>query len=172
MIKDTVLARRTVRRFTDEQISKEELNDLLMYASMAPSNGNAHPVEFIVVSDKEDLDYLSKIDKFGAKHIANVPQVILFIANKSLCKYWVQEASMTAAFFQLLAEDAGWNTGYIPFNENKTDDKEDAEDYVRKHFDIPDNYGVLAMVALGKKDERVRKRKEFPIDEKIHEGKF
>lgn len=168
MLKDTILKRRTVRRFTDEKMPIETLKELLMYASMAPSNANAHPVEFIIVDEKEELDYLASMDKFGAKHLANVPLAIIIIANKDICKYWVQEASMTAAYLDLLIQEEGFQSGYIPFHNNTTDKRQDAEDYIKEHFKIPDNFGALGVISLGKKDERVRARKEFPIDEKIH----
>ena len=36
-----------------------------MYASMGPSNGNSHPVEFIIVDDKEKIEELSNMDSFA-----------------------------------------------------------------------------------------------------------
>ncbi|KGF11363.1 hypothetical protein HMPREF1633_06325 [Tissierellia bacterium S5-A11] len=172
MLKDTIIKRRTVRRFTDEKMPLETLKELLMYASMAPSNANAHPVEFIVVSEKEDFAYLAAMDRFGAKHLADAPLAVLIVANKDVCKYWVQEAAMTTAYLDLLVQEEGYQAGYLPFHDNTTDKNKDAEAYVRDYFNIPDNYGALGILSIGKKDERVRTRKEFPIDEKIHENRF
>ena len=74
MLKDTILKRRSVRKYKDKEVDKEKLEELLMYASMGPSNGNSHPVEFIVVDDKEKIEELSNMDSFATLSWINVKE--------------------------------------------------------------------------------------------------
>ena len=66
MLTDIIKNRRTVRAFKDKKVERETLEKLLMYASMAPSNGNAHPVEFLVIDDKEN----TVIYPYGKKNLS------------------------------------------------------------------------------------------------------
>ena len=172
MLKETILNRRTVRKYTKDELEKEKLEELLMYASMGPSNGNSHPVEFIVVSDADKKKTLAGVEKFGTAYIADAPTVVLIIANKEVCKTWVEEGAIAASYFQLLLEEEGFSSSWINIHGNTTPDKEDTEDYIRREFHIPEKYGVLCMIPFGKKNERVRARKEFEIGEKAHYESF
>lgn len=172
MLKDTIFNRRTVRKYTDEAIDRDLLEELLMYASMGPSNGNSHPVEFLVVEDEEGKKKLAGIEQFGTAYVAQAPTVVVIIADTEICKTWVEEGAIAASYLQLLLEEEGFSSSWINIHGGKTPDKEDTEDYIRREFEIPDKYGVLCMIPIGKKNERTRKRKKFDIGEKAHYEKF
>lgn len=172
MLKETIFNRRTVRKYTDEVPDKALLEELLMYASMGPSNGNSHPVEFLIVEDPESKKKLAGIERFGTAYVATAPLVVVIIANTEICKTWVEEGAIAASYLQLLLEEEGFSSSWINIRGGKTPDKEDSEDYIRKEFGIPEKYGVLCMIPVGKKNERTKKRKEFEIGEKAHYEKF
>ena len=47
--------RRSIRQFTDEPVSREDLDKLLKAALLAPSGMGKQPVECIVVQDRETI---------------------------------------------------------------------------------------------------------------------
>ena len=55
--------RRSIRNYTDEKVSEEELRLILESARQAPSGENAQPWRFIVVRDKKNKDFLSELGK-------------------------------------------------------------------------------------------------------------
>jgi len=55
--------RRSIRNYTDEKVSEEDLRLILESARQAPSGENAQPWRFIVVRDKKNKDFLSKLGK-------------------------------------------------------------------------------------------------------------
>ena len=61
-----VLDRRSIRKYTDEKISEEDLKLILESARQAPSGENAQPWRFIVVKDQENKDFLSFVGKNGS----------------------------------------------------------------------------------------------------------
>lgn len=50
---DAIMTRRSVRKFTDHNVTDEEINQLLEAAQWAPSWSNTQCWEFIVIRDKE-----------------------------------------------------------------------------------------------------------------------
>lgn len=171
-LKELIFNRRTTRKYKGEPMDLEELKDLLMHASMGPSKGNAHPVEFLIVEDPESKKFLSQLERFGTIYVKDAPQVILILGDKSVDKTWIEEATITASYLGLLIEAAGYKSSWINLRGETTKDGEDTEEVVREYFNIPDNYGVLTMIPLGQKNERTRKRKEFDISPKVHLEKF
>ena len=52
---------RSIRNFTDESVTREEIEELLELAAYAPTGGNAQDVEWIVIDNREKLAEISKI---------------------------------------------------------------------------------------------------------------
>ena len=71
---ETILTRRSIRKYTDEKISDETLNALLSCAFSAPSAMNRRPFHVIVVDDKDML-----------QKIADAGMYTKMIANASMC---------------------------------------------------------------------------------------
>lgn len=61
-----ILDRRSIRKYTDEKISDEDIKQILESARQAPSGENAQPWRFIVVRDQESKDFLSEVGKGGS----------------------------------------------------------------------------------------------------------
>ena len=69
-----VFKRHSVRKFKDEKVSDDLIENLLKAGMQAPSSCNSQPWEFIVVSKSEDKQTISKMHKFatpaaGASHL-------------------------------------------------------------------------------------------------------
>ena len=55
-----VKSRYSTRQFTDEKIPDETIEKIIEIASYAPSSWGGHPVEFIIIRDKETLKKLGE----------------------------------------------------------------------------------------------------------------
>ncbi|WP_295114380.1 nitroreductase family protein [uncultured Methanobrevibacter sp.] len=60
-----IFKRHSVRRFTDEKVTDEKIENLLKAGMQAPSACNAQPWEFVVVSKKEDKEAISNMHQFA-----------------------------------------------------------------------------------------------------------
>lgn len=60
---ENILTRRSIRKYTEEQIKEADLNLILDAARFAPSGGNSQRWHFIVVQNKEKLHELNTIIK-------------------------------------------------------------------------------------------------------------
>lgn len=60
---DTILARRSIRAYTDEPLTQEELDTVLECAVWAPSGMNRQTTKYVAVQDKALMTLLSEDDK-------------------------------------------------------------------------------------------------------------
>ena len=172
MLKDIIFERRTTRKFKEDKIDHELLNEILKYSLMGPSYGNSKPVEFIIVEDKNTLSTLSNIETFGTDFIADCPSVIVVMADTELSQTWVEECSIAASYIQLLAQEAGLNTAWINLKDGDTRDNIPMQDFTRSLFNLPKNYSTLCMIPIGYGNDKKRKRVDFDPSDKIHIEKY
>src|ERR1017187_5382103 len=57
---ELIQARRSIRRFSDRAVSREDIVCLLEAARWAPSNHNRQPWKFIVIEDKQEIKQLAE----------------------------------------------------------------------------------------------------------------
>jgi nitroreductase len=72
---EAILTRRSIRRFKDQTVSREQIEKLLEAARWAPSAGNLQPWIFVVVTAEETRAELSKA-ALGQRFVAEAPAVI------------------------------------------------------------------------------------------------
>ena len=80
-----IFKRKSVRKFTDEEVSDELIEILLRAGMQAPSSCNSQPWEFIVVSKDEDKKAISEMHRF-AKPAAGASHLIITIGNLNEAK--------------------------------------------------------------------------------------
>ena len=80
-----IFKRHSVRKFTDEKVPEELIENLLKAGMQAPSSCNAQPWEFIVVSKEEDKKAISEMHRF-AKPAAGASHLIITLGNLNQAK--------------------------------------------------------------------------------------
>ena len=61
-------SRRSCRNYTGEKISEEIVNEILKIALLAPSSWGRHPVEFVVVRDKDMIKKSHVVKEWEQDH--------------------------------------------------------------------------------------------------------
>lgn len=77
---ETLANRVSVRAFTDEPVTDEQVDAVLKAAFRAPTSSNIQSYSVIVVRDPETLEKLSVITA-GQKHVKNAPVFLAFCAD-------------------------------------------------------------------------------------------
>lgn len=170
---ELILNRRSIRKYSDEQISPESVKLILETALVAPSSKGKMPCQFVVVEDKEMLAKLAESKDFGTKPIETCPLAVVVTSDPAVSDCWVEDASIAALMMQLQAEDCGLGSCWVQIANRMRKDGSPSEDYVRNLLSIPDGIRVLCIVTFGKKDEE---RKPYDPEkckwEKIHIGQW
>jgi nitroreductase len=108
---DTIFSRRSIRRYTEQPVSEEEIKTLLEAAMAAPSASNRKPWHFVVVSERETLNRLAEAHKY-AKMLNEAPLCISVCGDQSVSeRFWVQDCS--AATENLLLAVAALGLGAV-----------------------------------------------------------
>ncbi|MBQ7928022.1 MAG: nitroreductase family protein [Methanobrevibacter sp.] len=80
-----IFKRHSVRKFKDEKVPDEVIENLLKAGMQAPSSCNSQPWEFIVVSDAEDKLAISRMHNF-AKPAEKASHLIITLGNLNEAK--------------------------------------------------------------------------------------
>lgn len=170
---ELITKRRSMRRFTEEELSQDEVVALLKAALMAPSSKNTRCWQFVVVDDREMLERLSHCKAHGAELLAGAPLAIVVLGDPLVSDVWIEDASIASILIQLQAEDLGLGSCWVQVRERYTADETPADEVVRELLDIPLQMQVLSIVAVGHKAVERRPFDEENLSwEKVHLNKY
>ena len=91
-VREALQKRRSIRKYTEDAVSKEQLDELLHAAMSGPSACNRTPWDFYVVTDPEVLKKLREAAKFSK---ITAPAAIVVCGNLSkalpmqYASYWI-----------------------------------------------------------------------------------
>lgn len=170
---ELIKKRRSTRKFTDEELSQDEVVALLKAALMSPSSKRTNCWQFVVVDDKEMLERLSHCKAYGAEFLGGAPLAIVVLGDPLVSDVWIEDTAIASLMIQLQAEDLGLGSCWIQVRERYTEDETPADEVVRELLDIPLQMQVLSIVAVGHK---AAERKPFNEDnllwEKVYINKY
>ncbi|MBR1382713.1 MAG: nitroreductase family protein, partial [Ruminococcus sp.] len=146
---DTILKRRSVRRYTNDAIPEEKLNKILQAGLLAPTSRNLKPCEFYVVKDKSVLEKLSKAKKAGAGMLAGCAAAVVVLGDSEKADTWVEDSSIALSFMMLMAEEQGIGNCWVQIHLRSNADGNDAEQIVREILSVPEKFRVVGILSLG-----------------------
>lgn len=162
-----IFERRSVRKYTDKDISSEDMEKLLKAGMNAPSAHNYKPYDLIVVKNKETLKKLA--DTCIYSHMlneANAAIVVCSRADDEKTPYWQADCGAVTENILLEATHLGigscWLGGY-PDLEKTAKEKE--------ILGIPEEYKVFCVISLGYPNENKKPNDNY-YQEKVHYEKF
>ena len=171
--KELARIRRSHRKFTEEQVSPEDVKLILRAALMAPTSKSRRSWEFVVVDDKTDLEKLSDARDMGSQFLKGAPLAIVVLGNPDDNDCWVEDCAIATVSMQYQAADLGLGSCWVQMRGRGLDDGTPADEVIRGILDIPANYSVLCVVAFGHKaDERKPQNEDSLKWENVHIGKF
>lgn len=115
-ILDVIMRRRSIRKYTEEPVTREQIITLLQAAMAAPSAMNRKPWEFVVVTEPERLAALRRRLVLGNY---NAPVAIVVCGNlrraaPAIAKdFWVVDCSAATENILLAATGLGLGTVWI-----------------------------------------------------------
>ena len=170
---DLISKRRSIRKFTDELIDPEDVRLLLRAGLISPSSKGMHSYEFVVVEDRQMLLALSQCKAQGADFLAEAPLAIVVLADPSISDVWIEDASVAATHILLQAEDLGLGACWIQVRGRYTADERNAEHVVCSLLNIPEERGIVCIVAVGHKGMERKPQNEDKLKwERVHIGQY
>lgn len=173
MLLEMLKTRRSIRRFKNREVEKEKLETILKSALLSPSSRGKRPWQFVTVTDGEILKKLSLSKNYGSQFLGGAPVAIVVLGDTKASDVWVEDTSIASTIIQLAAHELGLGSCWIQIRERFQSGNQKSEDYVRELLDIPENYGVLSIIAVGYPDETKQPYDEnMPDSDKLHLNRF
>ena len=154
-------SRRSIRKYTDEHISDETLEKILQAGLLAPSSRAIYPVELVAVRDKEMLSKLSECKAAGAAMLKDADAAIVVVGDTAKSDAWIEDCSITMTLMMLEATEQGVGSCWVQCRGRQNSEGTSTGERIKSLLDIPDNFGVLAILSLGMPAEELAPR-ELP----------
>lgn len=170
---EVMRSRRSVRQYTEEKISDEQIKKILSAALLAPSGHSKYPCEFIVVKNPETLEKLSHCRVGVAKMLASAAAAVVVIADAEKSDTIVEDSAVAMMNMELAATALGIGNCWIQVRNRDAENNLPAEEYLREILKFPANFKCQAILSLGiaAKQPRPRELDKLNFD-KVHEEIF
>jgi nitroreductase len=165
---DAIRARRNVRTYLPDPVSAADLERIAEAAWRAPSASNRQEWNFIVVTDRDQLQALSTVWQ-GARHIAGAAAAIALVVpqpederTKVIDQYDLGQATYA---IMLAATDLGIGTGHSSVGD---------QDKAREILGVPADHDTAFLIGVGYPADRplkpLVKPDRLPFDEVVRHG--
>jgi nitroreductase len=161
-LEECIKGRRSVRAYTEETVSKEQIEAVLEAGIWAPTGMHREPWRFIVIEDKKLIKYVSDETKVLVQQMMpplakqfsaatdiicyNAPMLVLICAEKD--EQWTNinllDSVLAAQNMFLKAYELGLGTcymGFVNFLNNKPE--------ALKKIGVPENYTMMVPFIIG-----------------------
>ena len=150
-----IKARRSIRKYTPEPVSDEQLQALLEAAMASPSASNRQPWEFVVVRDGALRQALSQVHQW-AYMAAQAPVVIVVCGREDVSRHWVEDCSAATENLLLAVTTLGLGAVWVGIHPDA-----EREAKVRRILRLPERLRVLCLVPLGHPAEKHPPRTQY-----------
>lgn len=167
---DAIRSRRNVRAYSDEPIPDDDLKRILEAGRRAPSSRNQQRWDFVVVTDRGELEELATVWR-GAVHVATSAATVGLVAPhapeervRSSIQFDLGQATMA---MMLAAADLGIASGHSA-----------VEDHVKasRLLQLPDDRFLAWLLAFGYPKDRplrpIESPDRRPLGDVVHIGTF
>ena len=171
---DLLMKRRSIRKFSDREVTDEEVQRVLQAALLSPTSYGRQSWEFVVVRDKEMLRQFGNSRQPKQAILPETPVAIVVLGNPDVIDVWVEDGSIAMSNMWLEAADMGMGACWVQIrNRLSNQDELPSGDYIKRLLHVPEPYQVLAVLALGhpaeKKEPASLERLPY---HKIHKEQF
>lgn len=139
--------RRTVRKFTQEEIPNEKLVELVNLARLAPYGANVQPLKYVIIQEKSLRDRIFPHTKWAGYIKEEFPKdgetptaYILILGDKNIKKSFEIDAGASATNMLIGAEAMGIGACWLGSIDRPK---------ITKILNLSNDFDVLYMVAFG-----------------------
>jgi nitroreductase len=162
------MSRRSVRQFTGETVSEEDVDTMLRAAMQAPSASNGQPWHFVVIQDRTLLNRIAAVHPYAGM-CKEAPLALLVCARKADSNspdYWMLDCSTATQNLLLAAHASGLGAVWVSVYPNP-----DRAAALASVCSLPQDVHPVALVPIGHPRERPAAEVRFK-PERIHRDRW
>ncbi len=154
--------RTSVRAYTSQPVSREQLVELAKAGMAAPTGSNRQPWEFILIQDRTSLDKIGEIKP----PVGKAPAAIVVLGDSSMSGSWILDCAAATENILIAATSMGLGTVWTgAYNNQKF------ETLLQELLDLPDGIKPLAVIAVGYADGTPKPKNKY-VESKVHFEKY
>ena len=139
--------RRSIRKYTNQPVSPEQVEAILRAAMAAPSASNKQPWQFIAVQERSTLDQLADVHQH-AKMLKEATLCIVVCGDRAN-KFWEQDCAAATQNILLAATGLGLGSVWLGIHPNP-----DPVSKVAQLLGIPETHLPLCLISIGHPAEK------------------
>lgn len=164
---ENILNRRSVRKYTEQPISEEDLQKILTAGMAGPSCVNARDWSFLVVRDRDTLNKMADANGRPAEPLRKAALGILVLGDLERAfpraqDYWVVDGAIAAQNMILAANALGIGSVWLG-----TWPQMERVENLRRLFSLPETAVPHSLIAFGYPAEEPE-AKGFYEDDRVH----
>lgn len=163
---DAIASRRNVRRFADRPIPDEDLDRILEAGRRAPSSRNWQPWDFVLITDRRQLEELAKVWR-GAGHVAESAATVALIVRNDDREHANYDLGQATMAMMIAAADRGIGSGHSAVAD---------QDQARRVLGFPEDRQSAYLIDFGYPADRplkpISNPNRRPFDEVVHRGRW
>jgi nitroreductase len=170
---ETINQRRSIRSYTQQEVTDEEIKILLQAAIRAPSGGNRQTWRFVVVRNPETMKAMYKAASYSTQHQTFVKKapvnIVVCVDLKPYQRvpyrdrgeklFVLQDAAAAIQNLLLAATALELGACWVGLFD---------EDMVREQLELPKNVRPLAILPVGHTKSKARPTPRRPLEEFVH----
>lgn len=144
-----IMNRKSIRQFSGDAVSREDLDTILRAGMAAPSAMNYQPWMFLVIDNRELMDKIAEVHPY-AKMLKTAGAAIIVCADKErfikppMTDFWVQDCSAVTQNILLAVEDLGLGAVWCGVYANPA-----LADQFKSYLDLPENIIPFSLIPIG-----------------------
>jgi len=160
--------RRSTRKFLDKDVSDSDIKSIIELANSSPSAGNVQARSVVVIKDQITIEKIRTVAKGLSRFEGKIPVILVILAmveesaqryeDRGRNLYGIQDATIFAAYLQLVATEKGLSTGWV----GNIDEVK-----VKEILELPESVKPIAMIPLGYAEEVQLPRERKTLSEII-----
>lgn len=165
---ELLMTRRSIRSYTEQDVSEQQVTTLLRAAMAAPSAGNEQPWHFVVIRDRQTMQAIQEFHEYAGM-LSHAPVCIAVLGDLEQERhdgFWVQDCAAATQNILLAAHALGLGAVWLGVHPVKSRQKG-----VAKLLDLPDNVRCLSLVAIGHRAEEKPPADRYQPD-RIHRERW
>lgn len=152
---DAILGRRSIRRFSNEAVSPDDVTLMVDCALAAPSACNHRPAHLIVVTHRQTIDRFAEIHHAAAM-AKQAALLFVFCAAPEQSEvthhYWRDDCAAAMENLLLASHALGYGAVWCG-GIHRTSDAQQRRDGLRQLFHVPDDVEIFGYAIVGRPAE-------------------
>ena len=165
---EAILTRRSIRKYSREKVTDNQIEIILKAAMYAPSAMNQQPWHFIVIDDHKKLNLIMEVHPYS-NMLKEAGLAILVCGDERLQLskgYWMVDCGAATQNLLLAAHGIGLGAVWLGVHP-----REERKSGIRKIFHLPDHIQPFSLISIGYPAEEKPVPQRFK-PERIHKNQW